>query len=133
MAGAGQAAEPADGAHTPHAIVPKPQVGRIFFSPAERHAAHGAPRAASAAGSVAISERFSIDGAVTSSNTDRAVWINGAPIENSAMKKSAWTDGNGNVWFKYESLGTRMMRPGQTIDRSGKIEDLLPPGAVSRP
>jgi hypothetical protein len=132
IAAAGHAAEPVDGAHTAHAVLPKPQIGRIFFSPSERHAARAAPRADSAAGSVAPSERFSIDGAVSSSTTGRAVWINGAPIDNSAVKKSAWTDRNGNVWFRYESLGTRAMRPGQTIDRSGKIKDLLPPGAVTR-
>jgi hypothetical protein len=132
IAAAGHAAEPADGAHTAHAVLPKPPIGRIFFSPTERHAARGAPRADSAAGSVAASERFLVDGAVSSNTTGRAVWINGARIDNSAVKKSAWTDRNGNVWFRYESLGTRVMRPGQTIDRSGKIEDLLPPGAVTR-
>lgn len=69
---------------------------------------------------------------MSSSSKGRAVWINGVPIENSAVKKSAWTDRDGNIWFSYESLGTRQMRAGQTIDRSGKIEDLLPPGAVTR-
>ena len=59
------------------------------------------------------------------------MWINGVPIDNSAAKRSAWTDRDGKVWFRYESLGTRVMRPGQTIDRSGKIEDLLPAGAVT--
>jgi hypothetical protein len=132
LAAVGHAAEPVAGARTAHAMASKPPIGRIFFSPAERRAARGAPRADSATGSVASSERFSIDGAVSSNTTGRAVWINGVPIDNSAVKKSAWTDRNGNVWFRYESLGTRAMRPGQTIDRSGKIKDLLPPGAVTR-
>jgi hypothetical protein len=132
MAAAGQAGEPG-GAHSSHAIVPKPPIGRIFFSPAERRALRGTPRAGSSANSVSPSEHFSVDGAVSSSTKGRAVWINEVPIDNLAVKKSAWTDSKGNVWFSYESLGTHLMRPGQTIDRSGKIEDLLPAGAVTRP
>jgi hypothetical protein len=133
MAAAGHAAEPTAGAHSSYAIVPRAPIGRIFFSPAERRAARGTSKTASSSNGVAPSERFSIDGAVSSSAKGRAVWINEVPIENSAMKKSAWTDSKGNVWFSYQSLGTHVMRPGQTIDRSGKIEDLLPAGAVTRP
>ncbi|HEY2676393.1 MAG TPA: hypothetical protein VGI65_05440 [Steroidobacteraceae bacterium] len=131
MAVAGHAAEPS-GARSLQAIVPKAPIGRIFFSPAERRIARGTPRTASPPNGVAPSEHFSVDGAVSSSTKGRAVWINEVPIENSAVKKSAWTDSKGNVWFSYESLGTHLMRPGQTIDRSGKIEDLLPAGAVTR-
>jgi hypothetical protein len=133
MPAAGSAAEPPDGARSAHALAPRPQIGRIFFSPAERRARRGGEsRTTPLANSVAPSERFLVDGAVSSSSKGRAVWINGVPIENSAAKKSAWTDRDGNIWFSYESLGTRLMRPGQTIDRSGKIEDLLPAGAVTR-
>lgn len=41
MPAAGSAAEPADGARSAHAFVPRPQIGRIFFSPAERRARRG--------------------------------------------------------------------------------------------
>jgi hypothetical protein len=130
---AGNAAEPADGARSAHTPAPRTQIGRIFFSPAERRARRGGEsKAAPLANGIAPSERFLIDGAVSSSSKGRAVWINGAPVENSAARKSAWTDRDGNIWFSYESLGTRQMRAGQTIDRSGKIEDLLPAGAVTR-
>jgi hypothetical protein len=130
---ASRAGEPAGGARSPRALVPRPQIGRIFFSPAERRARRGGEsRTAPLASGVAPSERFLIDGAVSSSSQGRAVWVNGVPIENSAARKSAWTDRDGNIWFSYESLGTRRMRSGQTIDRSGKIEDLLPAGAVTR-
>jgi hypothetical protein len=133
MPAVGGAAEPVSGARSSHALVSRPQIGRIFFSPAERRARRGGEsKAAPLANGVAPSERFLVDGAVSSSSRGRAVWINGVPIENSAAKKSAWTDRDGNVWFSYESLGKRLMRPGQTIDRSGKIEDLLPAGAVIR-
>ncbi len=134
MSAVGRAAEPVDGARSSRALVPRPQIGRIFFSPAERRARRGGESrtAPFASGVAPPSERFSIDGAVSSSGKGRAVWINGVPIENSAARKSAWTDRDGNIWFSYESLGTRRMRPGQTIDRSGKIEDLLPAGAVTR-
>jgi hypothetical protein len=127
------AGEPAGGAHSARALIPRPQIGRIFFSPAERRARRGGEaKAAPLADGIAPSEHFLVDGAVSSSSKGRAVWINGVPIENSAAKRSAWTDRDGNIWFSYESLGTRQMRAGQTIDRSGKIEDLLPTGAVTR-
>jgi hypothetical protein len=127
-----KAAEPADGAHSPRAAVTRPPLGRIFFSPAERRAARSPPAAARSAASIAQSDSFSVDGAVSSSARGRAVWINGVPIENSVVKKTAWTDAKGNIWFKTEALGTHAMRPGQTIDQTGKIEDLLPAGAVTR-
>jgi len=127
-----EAAEPADGGHSSRAALARPPIGRIFFSPAERRAARSPLAAARSADSIAPSDSFSVDGAVSSSAQGRAVWINGVPIENSVVKKTAWTDAKGNVWFKTEALGTHAMRPGQTIDRTGKIEDLVPPGAVTR-
>jgi hypothetical protein len=60
------------------------------------------------------------------------VWINGATVENSAMNKSVWTDRNGNVWLRDDKQGTRLIRPGESIDRNGTIEDLLRPGSVTR-
>ena len=122
------AAEPAESGH---AAPVKPRIGRIFFSPAERRSAHGAALGATSS-AVAPSERFTVNGAVNSSTRSRAVWINGVPIEDSAAKKSAWTDRNGNVWFHTDALGTRLIRPGQSIDRRGAIEDLLPAGSVTR-
>jgi hypothetical protein len=130
VASAAPAAEPTS-TQSAQAATAKPPIGRIFFSPAERRAARGASKAASANG-VVPSERFSIDGAVSADAKGRAVWINEVPIDNSAAKKSAWTDAKGNVWFRYESLGSHVLRPGQSIDREGKIEDLLPPNAVTR-
>jgi hypothetical protein len=49
-----------------------------------------------------------------------------------ARDKSAWTDRNGNVWLMNGTEGTHLIKPGQSIDRNGVIEDLLPPGAVAR-
>ena len=116
-----------------HAGAAQPRIGRIFFSPAERRARKGiGAGAAAAAHGVAPPERFEVNGAVSSDTQGRAVWINGVPIAGSTIKKSAWTDRDGNVWFHNDALGTRLMRPGQSIDRSGRIEDLLPSGSVSR-
>jgi hypothetical protein len=76
--------------------------------------------------------RLVVNGALSSSTQGRAVWVNGKAIENSVRDKSAWTDRNGNVWLVNGEQGIRLIRPGQSIDRSGVIEDLLPPGAVTR-
>ncbi|HWJ36149.1 MAG TPA: hypothetical protein VNR70_12825 [Steroidobacteraceae bacterium] len=114
----------------------KPRVGRIFFSPGERRSRHAvAPRETPAAhepSPAAAADRRVVNGAVSSSTRGRAVWINGATVENSAMNKSVWTDRNGNVWLRDDKQGTRMMRPGESIDRNGTIEDLLRPGSVTR-
>ena len=60
------------------------------------------------------------------------MWVNGTAVEDSARDKSAWTDRNGNVWVMNGTEGTHLIKPGQSIDRNGVIEDLLPPGAVAR-
>jgi hypothetical protein len=60
------------------------------------------------------------------------VWVNGTAVADSARDKSAWTDRNGNVWLMNGTEGTHLIKPGQSIDRNGVIEDLLPPGAVAR-
>jgi hypothetical protein len=133
-----------DGAGRQHAFIAKPRIGRIFFSPAERRSRHssGALTATSAETPVSQAapsssrsparERLVVNGALSSSTQGRAVWVNGRAVENSERDKSAWTDRNGNVWLVNGDHGVRLIRPGQSIDRSGVIEDLLPPGAVTR-
>jgi hypothetical protein len=140
----GTAAEPVDGAGRQHTFNAKPRIGRIFFSPAERRSRHsgGAPVATSASmpevpaapssSRIPARQRLVVNGALSSSTQGRAVWVNGRAVENSAEDKSAWTDRNGNVWLVNGDQGIRLLRPGQSIDRSGVIEDLLPPGAVTR-
>jgi hypothetical protein len=125
-----------------HALTSKPQIGRIFFSPAERRArrsggALAAPgtheaQATPIGNGSGLGKRLVVNGSLSSSTQGRAVWVNGRAVENSARDKSAWTDRNGNVWLINGDQGIRLLRPGQSIDRSGAIEDLLPPGAVSR-
>jgi len=122
----------------------QPRIGRIFFSPAERRSRHGGgePLSTSAGMTEAPTapgsrrpparNRLVVNGALSSSTHGRAVWVNGKAIENSARDKSAWTDRNGNVWLVNGEQGIRLIRPGQSIDRTGVIEDLLPPGAVTR-
>jgi hypothetical protein len=108
----------------------RPRIGRIFFSPAERHGRQRGGLAATPAESVAAArERRVVNGALSSSSEGRAVWVNGTTVENSA---SAWTDRNGNVWLTNAAQGTHLVKPGQSIDRNGVIEDLLPPGTVAR-
>ena len=77
-------------------------------------------------------QRRIVNGALRSSTQGRAVWVNGTAVEDSARDKSAWTDRNGNVWLMNGTEGTHLVRPGQSIDRNGVIEDLLPSGAVAR-
>ena len=77
-------------------------------------------------------ERRIVNGALSSGTQGRAVWVNGAAVEDSARDKSAWTDRNGNVWVMNGTQGTHLVKPGQSIDRNGVIEDLLPPGSVTR-
>jgi hypothetical protein len=136
----GRASEPAVSAvrvERPQASTARPRIGRIFFSPAERRtrraAGSGATSSPPAATSVAPRVRLYVNGALSSSTHGRAVWINGAAVDdNSAGSKSAWTDRNGNIWLTNETQGTRLIRAGQSLDRSGAIEDLLPAGSVTR-
>jgi hypothetical protein len=128
------ATESNDGAARPHALPAKPRIGRIFFSPAERRSRHDgtATPATPISNRIEPRERLVVNGALSSSSQGRAVWVNGTAVENSARDKSAWTDRNGNVWLINGTEGTHLLRPGQSIDRHGVIEDLLPPGAVTR-
>ena len=135
---AGGAAESIDGAVRLPAVAAKPRIGRIFFSPAERARRGGglgaAPMPAALAGGshAVVRQRRIVNGSLSSGIQGRVVWVNGAAVENSARDKSAWTDRNGNVWLMNGTEGTHLVKPGQSIDRNGVIEDLLPPGAVAR-
>jgi hypothetical protein len=119
-----------------HAGGGKTRIGRIFFSPAERRHRYAEKTPATNAPSTAHAahgEGFEINGAVSSGTEGRAVWVNGAAIENSAKFKPAWTDGAGNIWLRDDRRTPRLVRPGQTINpASGAIEDLLPAGSVAR-
>jgi hypothetical protein len=136
----GGATEPAMPA--PHAVslTAKPRIGRIFFSPAERRSRRAvelgatalAPPDATPESRKTSSERLVVNGALSSPTRARAVWINGAAVDDSSANKTAWTDRNGNVWLNTGAQGTRLVRPGQSIDRGGAIEDLLPAGSVTR-
>ena len=128
---------PLDGAQSTHARSGKTRIGRIFFSPAERHHryAEKARPATDAPGAnhTPRRARLVINGAVSSSTQGRAVWVNGTEIENSATPKSAWTLRDGSVWLRDKQLIPHPVRPGQAIDpASGAIEDLLPAGSVTR-
>jgi len=128
-----RAARPIDGAARPPAFAATARIGRIFFSPAERRSRRGGVLAATPMGSApAVRERRVVNGALRSGTEGRAVWVDGAAVEDSARDKSAWTDRNGNVWLMNGMQGTHLVKPGQSIDRNGVIEDLLPPGAVAR-
>jgi hypothetical protein len=132
----GRAAESIDDAGRPHASADKPRIGRIFFSPAERRGRHRDAVAATPTTRIgtgpAPHERRMVNGVLSSGTHGRAVWVNGTAVEDSARDKSAWTDRNGNVWLMNGTQGTHLIKPGQSIDRNGVIEDLLPPGAVAR-
>lgn len=135
MSTIGRAIETVDHAAPSHPPAKKAQIGRIFFSPAERRSRNPGQIAASAVSNnrgTASNEGFAVNGAISSSTHGRAVWVNGVAIENSAANKSAWTDRNGNVWLNAGTLGIHLIRPGQSIDRSGAMRDLLPPGSVAR-
>jgi hypothetical protein len=119
----------------------KPRIGRIFFSPTERRrrrslelevtpAESAAP--ATIRGGNLSSERVVVNGALSSGAHGRAVWVNGKVVENSVRNKSAWTDRNGNVWVINQDHTTRLILPGQSINRFGVVQDLVPTGAVSR-
>jgi hypothetical protein len=132
----GRAAEPISGAR-PHALAARPRIGRIFFSPAERARHRGGlaalmSAASSGSGPAVRRERRIVNGALSSGTHGRAVWVDGTAVEDSARDKSAWTDRNGNVWLMNGAQGTHLIKPGQSIDRNGVIEDLLPLGAVAR-
>jgi hypothetical protein len=134
-----RATESIDGAVRLPALAATPRIGRIFFSPAERRnhhrdglAATAVPAAPSGSDPAVPRQRRVVNGALSSNTQGRVVWVNGAAVENSARDKSAWTDRNGNVWLMNGTEGTHLVKPGQSIDRNGVIEDLLPPGAVAR-
>jgi hypothetical protein len=125
-----------DGARRMHARSGRIRIGRIFFSPAERRQRYADKTPATDApstGHAARGERLEINGSVSSSTQGRAVWVNGAVIENSAKFNSAWTDRAGSVWLRDDRRAPRLVRPGQSIDpASGAVEDLLPAGSVAR-
>jgi hypothetical protein len=133
-----RATESIDGAVRLPALAATPRIGRIFFSPAERRNHHRDGLAATAVPAAptgsdpAPRQRRVVNGALSSATKGRAVWVNGTAVEDSARDKSAWTDRNGNVWLMNGTEGTHLIKPGQSIDRNGVIEDLLPPGAVAR-
>jgi hypothetical protein len=131
-----RAAESIDNAARPHALAARPRIGRIFFSPAERRSHHRDAVAATPTTPMgtgpAPDERRVVNGALSSGAHGRVVWVNGTAVEDSARDKSAWTDRNGNVWLMNGAQGSHLIKPGQSIDRNGVIEDLLPPGAVAR-
>jgi hypothetical protein len=133
---AGGATEPVVSVADPASLSAKPRIGRIFFSPAQRrsHRTSGldtTPRS-SPNSRTASSGRQVVNGALSSNSEGRAVWINGATVENSSAHKVAWTDRSGRVWLNQGGQGTRLIKPGQSIDRSGAITDLLPAGSVTR-
>lgn len=110
-------------------------IGRIFFSPAERRRrnADNAPAADPGGNHASRGGRLEINGAISSSTQGRAVWVNGAAIENSAALERAWTDRDGSVWLRDDGHTPRQVRPGQAMDpTSGAIQDLLPAGSVAR-
>jgi hypothetical protein len=132
-----RATESIDGAVRLPALAATPRIGRIFFSPAERRNHHRDGLAATATAAPTGSDpaprlRRVVNGALSSATKGRAVWVNGTAVEDSAHDKSAWTDRNGNVWLMNGTEGTHLIKPGQSIDRNGVIEDLLPAGAVAR-
>jgi hypothetical protein len=135
LPGAAGATEPAVSVADPTLLTAKPRIGRIFFSPAQRHSHRTSgldttPRP-SLDRRAASSERRVVNGALSSNGEGRAVWVNGATVENSSAHRVAWTDRSGRVWLN-QAQGARLIKPGQSIDRSGEITDLLPTGSVTR-
>jgi hypothetical protein len=133
----GSATEPTVHAEQAALLTGKPRIGRIFFSPAERRNRHASrldatPVTPPPVNRASSGERLVVNGALSSLTQGRAVWINGAAVDNSSVNKTAWTDRNGNVWLNNGAQGIHLIRPGQSIDRSGAIEDLLPAGSVTR-
>ena len=119
----GTGAEAVDGARLPHTPTVGSPIGRIFFAPAERRhrGGEGAPTVphaaeASSGGARALGERRVVNGVLSSSRRQRAVWV----------------DGNVNVRLLNADREIRLLRPGQSIDRFGVIKDLVPAGAVTR-
>jgi hypothetical protein len=132
---------PIDGAGQAPAFSAKPRIGRIFFSPTERRRRRSVELEATPAESAVLatigggnvsSERLVVNGALSTGANGRAVWVNGKVVENTVRNKSAWTDRNGNVWVINQDRTTRLILPGQSIDRFGVVQDLVPPGAVTR-
>jgi hypothetical protein len=127
----------ASGAQPPtdraRAAAGKPQIGRIFFSPSQRRHREEDKNGLATENSAAAARSaiLVVNGAVSSSVRGRTVWVNGAPIENSAQPSSAWADRSGNVWLRDEQRVIRRVQPGQTVDAfTGSVEDLLPSGSV---
>ncbi len=130
----GHAADPLEVARLPAAPAVKRSIGRVFFTPAERRR-HGVALAVTrvAPGDASREhQRLTVNGVLSSGTQGRTVWVNGAAVASSARRPSAWSDRNGNIWLTDADQRTHLIKPGQSIDRNGAIEDLLPPGSVTR-
>jgi hypothetical protein len=96
----------------------RPRIGRIFSAPNSRPGARtdgsqASPAALPAPG--AARQRTYVNGTLSIGSRPRAVWINGVPVDAASVRQ-----------------GTHSVRPGQSIGRDGGIEDLLPPGSLTR-
>lgn len=116
--------------------VSKSRIGRIFFTPEERRTRRAGVRAAGGSTALAAKRvprgRLLVNGAISSGGRAAAVWVNGEAVEDSAVNGPIHTDRGGNVWVSDGSQKGVLVRPGQSVGPGGVVDDLLPPGSVTR-
>ena len=112
------AIEPAVHAERGGKFAERPPIGRIFSAPSSRPGARpdglrATPAALPAPG--AARQRTYVNGTLSVDSRPQAVWLNGVPVAASSV-----------------SQATHAVKPGQSIGHDGAIEDLLPPGSITR-
>jgi hypothetical protein len=114
------------------------EIGRLFFTPQQRHALDERRRTRvpdRATAAVVASPVTRVDGYVQRSGGPPTVWINGDPLSESAPEApriDTTRTPSGSVSITVGEGGTRArLRPGEALDRgTGEVRDVIGDGEI---
>jgi hypothetical protein len=120
------------------ALAAAQELGRLFFTPQQRHALDERRRARlpdKPAAAVVAAPVTRVDGYVQRSGGPPTVWINGDPLSESAPEApriDTTRTPSGSVSITIGESGARTrLRPGEALDRgTGEVHDVIGDGAI---
>jgi hypothetical protein len=120
------------------ALAAAQEIGRLFFTPQQRHALDERRRARvpdRPTAAVVASPVTRVDGYVQRSGGPPTVWINGDPLSESAPEApriDTTRTPSGSVSITVGESGTRArLRPGEALDRgTGEVRDVIGDGEI---